>query len=365
MGQFADPQDTTEDVQAVLDTAKDAVVARFTQVTAYADDAMKTAMDMLIELEKAAEDFDYTVPTIGAFFPKPIVYDFNVGDPPTPPQIDLPMPDFPVDPVLAAVGLMTNIETYLQNVLNNGAPAVNPAVEAQIWNRGFERDQIARANARDALTAEWAKRGFDLPDGILVATLTQEEIDYEHKRLDLSRDISIKQYETAFENTKFIISSILKMEELIIQAAWEGNRSLVMKYNADVDGFKAKISGAVEVLKAFVDRYKGEGEVYKAKAQAQAAIAEVDVKAAEAVINVAIAQMQLFLKQAELKLTNAEAQAKLRVTAAEAGGRIAAALASGAFSGVSVQAHLSAQGTAHKSYTGNEGLSEVHAFQEK
>ena len=238
-------------------------------------------------------------------------------------------------------------------------------MKCKFGSAGQERDQLARDAARANLTAEWAKRGFDLPDGILVATLTQEEVDYRNKRLDLSRDISIKQYETAFENTKFIISSILKMEEVIIQAVAEGNKSLVTEYKAEIDGFKAQVQAAIETVKAYVNRYKGEGEVYKAKAQAQAAIAEVDVKMAEAMINVALAQIQLYLKQAELKMTSAEVGAKLRVAAAEAGGRIAAALASGAFSGISVQAHLSASGSTAKNYNGSEQLSETHYFTEK
>jgi hypothetical protein len=365
MGQFANPEVTTDDVEEIMTVAENTVVARFDQVSAYADNAMKTAMEMLGELEKAAEDFDFTVPSIGGFFPAPISLNFNIGDPPVRPDINMALPQFPEAPILAAIGLMTNIESYLQAVLTNGAPAVNPAVEMQIWQRGQERDQLARDAARANLAAEWAKRGFDLPDGILVATLTQEEVDYRNKRLDLSRDISIKQYETAFENTKFIIGSILKMEEAIIQAVSEGNKSLVAQYGAEVDGFKAQVTAAVETVKAFVDRYKGEGEVYKAKAQAQAAIAEVDVKMAEAMINVAIAQLQLYLKQAELKMTGAEVEAKLRVSAAEAGGRIAAALASGAFSGISVQAHLSASGSTQKNYTGSEQLSETHYFTEK
>ena len=46
------------------------------------------------------------------------------------------LPEFPERPSSTAIGLMTDIENYLQAVLTNGAPAVNPAVEMQIWQRG-------------------------------------------------------------------------------------------------------------------------------------------------------------------------------------------------------------------------------------
>ncbi len=352
----------TSDIQPIIDSATETVVERFAQASEYADDAMKAAMEELSKLEIAAEEFDFTVPSIGMFFPAPISFEFNPGDAPETPEVEIYLPPFPDAPILSAIALVTNIQARLQNDLATGPSGVNPAVEEQIWRREEERSLLARDEARANLTSEWAKRGFDLPDGVLVATLTQEEIDYRNKRLDLSRDIAIKQYEAAFENTKFIITQILALEQLLVTAVSEGNKNLIQKYAADMDGVKAKVQAAVERLKGIVSLYSAEGDVYKARAQAQAAIAEVDVKAAEAQINTAITQMQLFLKQAELHMHNAEAMARIRVAAAEGGGRIAAQLVAGAMSGVSVQAHLSAQSSAQKSYHSSESGSETHSY---
>ena len=360
MGAYVNPQNTTEEVAGLVDVAKNTVMDRFSLVTAYADDATKSAMEQLTKLEIAAEEFDFQIPSIGWFFPAPISLKFDPGTPPVAPTVELPMPAFPDAPILQAITLTTGILAYLENVLATGATGVNPAVEDLIWRREQERAQLARDEARSNLTAEWGKRGFDLPDGVLVATLTQEEIDYRNKRLDLSRDIAIKQYELAFENTKFIITQILAMEKILIDATAEGNKITIMEYSAQMEGAKVEVQAAVERLKALVDLYKGQGDVYKARADAQAKIAEVDIKGAEATINVAIAQMQLFLKQAELRMHNAEAIAKVRVAAAEGGGRIAAQLAAGAMAGISVQAHLSASGNIGKSYSGQEALTESY-----
>ncbi len=351
------------DIATVVETTKTTVEQRFAQVTEYADDAMNAAMEQLAKLEVAAEDYDFVVPTIGAFFPAPIAVGFNPGDSPTrPADVEIYLPEFPDAPILAAVAFITDIADHLQTLLDNGGTGMNPDVEEQIFHREEERAILARDEARANLTSEWAKRGFDLPDGVLVATLTQEEIDYRNKRLDVSRDIMIKQYELAFQETQFIIQQVLVMEKLVIDAVSENNKSLIQKYAADIEGIKGKIQAAVERVKGIVELYKGDAAVYEAKAKAQAAIAEVDVKAAEAQINVAIANMQLFVKQAELHMHNAEAVARIRVAAAEGGGRIAASLAAGALSGVSVQAHLSASGNAAKNYNASESASEGHSY---
>ncbi len=351
------------DIQPMVDSAQTTVTDRFGQAEAYADDAMKAAMQELMKLEIAAEEYDFTVPDIGIFFPAPIAYSFNPGDAPEEPEdTEIYLPVFPDAPILAAIALVTDIQAYLEDQLARGPSGVNPAVEELIWRREEERSLLARNEARAALVAEWATRGFDLPDGVLVATLTQEEIDWRNKRLDLSRDIAIKQYETAFENTKFIITQILAMEQLLVGAVSEGNKNLIQEYLADMDGAKTKVQAAVERVKSIVDVYKAEGDVFESKAKAQASIAEVDVKAAEAQINAAIAQMQLFLKQAELHMHNAEAVAKIRVAAAEGGARVAAQLVAGAMSGVSVQAHISASAGTNKNYNAGESASESHSY---
>ena len=360
MGAFVNPQNTTEEVGPIFTLAEQTVSDRFNLVTAYADEATKAAMEQLNRLEIAAEEYDFSVPSIGWFFPAPISLKFDPGTPPVAPTVELPMPAFPDAPIMQAITLTTGILAYLENVLATGATGVNSAVEDLIWRRELERSQLARDESRNALTAEWGKRGFDLPDGVLLAQLTQEEIDWRNKRLDLSRDIAIKQYELAFQNTQFIIQQILAMEKILVEAAAEGNKITIMEYSAQMEGAKVEVQAAAERLKAIVDLYRGEGDVYKARADAQAKIAEVDVKVAEATINVAIAQMQIYLKQIELRMHNAQAIAQIRVAAAEGGGRIAAQLAAGAMAGISVQAHLSASGQASKSYQGQESLSEQY-----
>jgi len=331
----------------------------------YADGVYHDTQTFLNELKNASDSFDPTAANLGMFFPAPISPYFNPGDAPVKPQVEIYLPEFPVYPVLQSIALLTSIQTTLQSDLSNGDTGINADVESEIWAREEERSRIALAEAKEKIAAEWGQRGFSLPDGVLVNNLAQVEIEYNNKRLDLSRDIAIKQYELAFQHTQFIIQQILAMEAMVLDAVNKSNTISIQGYAAEIEGYKTKVQAAIGKLDAQIKAYEGEASVYRSKADAQAAIASVDVKAAEAEINTAIAQMQLFLKQAELNMKDKEVMAQLRIAAAEAGGKIAAALSSGIFSGVSVQAHIGGTGQVSKSYSGQEQLSESHSYKEK
>jgi hypothetical protein len=359
------PQDSAAAVDRVVTDAESAVAERFTRTEELATGFVDTAEGFLDSLLNATIASSFPQPIISDMKIKPIAYDFNPGDPPVEPSTEIYLPVFPVDPVLQSIALVAGIQTRLTSDLVNGVTGINPAKESDIWYRDQEREALMVNEAKEKIAAEWSKRCFDLPDGVLVAQLTQAEIDYRNKFLDRSREIAVKQAELAFQNTQFIIKSILDMNQLLITAATEGNKITISKYGADLEAFKTKVQAAISKVDEAVKAYEAAGSVYRAKAEAQASIAQVDVKAAEVNINATISQMQLFLKQAELYISRARDISQLRTAAAEAGGRIAAQLAAGALAGVSVQAHISAQSTASKSYSGQESLSENYSHQIK
>jgi len=362
-GFYVNPSTTSTEVESLISDSQALVTARFEEAMGYADGVMQDAAGFLSSLQSAASGI-FIPASINPSFPAAISYKFNIGEAPVAPEAEIYLPAFPVYPTLNAIALVTAIQARLEENLANGATGVNANVENEIWNREAERAVIALDEAKEKAASEWGQRGWTLPDGVLVSSINQIELEYTHKRLDLSRDIAIKQYESAFQNTQFIIQQILAMENLLITAVAKGNELLIDSYKAEIDVFKSKIQLAIEKLGFQVKVFEASGQVYRAKADAQAAIATVDVKAAEAEINMTVARAQISLKQIEMAMKNFEAMAQLRVAAADAGGRIAAAMASGIFSGVSIQAHISGGATVGKSYQGSEQLSETHQLSE-
>lgn len=363
-GQFVNPSSSLPEVQSIISDATQIVTDRFAEAMSYADGAYNDVASFLNALQSAADSYGGSMVFLNPIFPDPVSPFFNLGDAPVKPEVEIYLPEFPVYPVLRSLSLLTGIQTDLESRRAIGGTGLNPAVENEIWWREEERSRIALAEAKEKIVAEWSQRGFAVPDGVIVSQLTQMDVEYANKRTDLSRDIAIKQYELAFQNTQFIIQQVLAMETLVLNATSQANEVSIRGYMAEIDGYKSKIQAAIGRLEAQIKAYEGEGNVYRARADAQAAIAGVDIKAAEAEINMAIAQMQLFLKQTELNMKNSEVRAQLRVAAADAGGKIAAALASGIFSGVSVQAQISGSGSAQKQYSGQESLSESYPHKE-
>lgn len=357
------PETTSTEVGSIIADAQDVVGQRFDQAMEDGQTLLQMTMEIIGGLGDAVGNEALIVANLGSNFPDPISIYFNPGDPPTAPEVELYMPAFPTAPILSVIELLTGIQAKLEYDLAHGGTGLNPDVELEIWRRGEERDRIALDDAKEKVAAEWSKRGFALPDGSLAAQLTQVETEYMNKRVDVSRDIAIKQAELSYQYSTFIIQQILAMEQIIINATAEGNKSLIEGYKADMDGYKSKVQGAVEKLGALLKAYEVGGSVYRAKADAQAAIAGVDVRVAEARINTAVSQMQLFLKQAEINMRNREVMAGLRVEAQKAAGQIAAQLAAGMFAGVSVQAHISAGAQATKAYFGQEQSQESHPHQ--
>jgi hypothetical protein len=358
------PATTTEDIDYIIDAANDKVEQRFEQAIEDGRDLLQSTMEIIGALGDSIGEASIVVADLGSQFPDPISIYFNPGDPPTAPEVELYMPEFPTAPILSVIEFLTGIQTKLEYDLAHGGTGLNPDVELEIWRRGEERDRIVLDNAKEKIAAETSKRGFALPDGSLAAQLTQAETEYMNKRVDVSRDIAIKQAELSYQYSIAIIQQILAMEKILIDATAEGNKSLIEEYKADMDGYKAKVQGAVEKLGALLKAYEVGGNVYRAKADAQAAIAGVDVKVAEANINTAVSKMQLFLKQAEVNMRDREVFASLHLEAQKAAGQIAAQLSAGIFAGVSVQAHISAGATASKSYSGQEQSTESHPHQE-
>ena len=235
MGNNVNPQNDTADVEGLITTAESAVVDRFTMSEELASGYSDAAQGFLDSLLQAADVSNFPMPILANQAIPAIAYKFNPGDAPIEPNTEIFLPAFPVDPILQTIAIFTYIQAKLQYDLTNGVTGIDPAKENDIWYRDQEREAIMVNEAKEKIAAEWSKRCFDLPDGVLVAQLTQAEIDYRNKFLDRSRDIAIKQADLAFQNTQFIKKTILEMNQILITAVTDGNKTTIAQYGADLE----------------------------------------------------------------------------------------------------------------------------------
>ena len=171
--------------------------------------------------------------------------------------------------------LMEKIRSKILNDLTTGSTGLKPEIETAIFEREQERALLAHQDTMDRIASEWAKRGFSLPNGVLTALFQEEEINYENKRLDVSRDIAIKQAELALQNEHFMIEKGLSLETIAIglfnavaDRTFQASKALA---ELSIAAFQANVA-KYGILN---DIYKTRAAVYETQIRAELAKAEV------------------------------------------------------------------------------------------
>ena len=201
----------------------------------------------------------------------------------------------------------------LQAVLNErivGGTGLAPAVEQAIWDRARSREtQISLANEAEVMRNSEAF-GFQLPSGVLAAQLRDAQQAYYDKLSGLSRDVAIKQAELEQENLKQTIDAGMrlegqlidysyKLEQMSFDAAKFAADNAIQNYNAQIEHFKALLSGYntyAAAYKTIIDAELSKVEVYKAELQGEQTKAQVN----QALVQQYKAQVEAGLSQVEI-----------------------------------------------------------------
>ncbi len=274
-----------------------------------------------------------------------------------------------------------------------GSTGIDPDVENAIFNRESERALLEHERTLSRINASWAKTGAPIPNGALAALLQDEEINYTNKRLDASRDVSIKSFELTDQNTRFAIQQAVGLESALI--AWannvaertfqvskaavdsqlsrhkivtdsvaahsdaivrealgkiEYNKGLISQYAARVETYRARIQGEAARLDAVVRGYEGQIAAFKAETDFDISRAGLDLKVIDARINQALANGNLFIKDAELRMRHYEFLNQLKVEAQKGAAQIMAQLVAGALASINVSASVGASASAGVSF---------------
>jgi len=298
----------------------------------YARDWMRIAQEHIQKLSDLAQNLAgidiNIITTLGDITP-PTLEDF-VATAPTAPVIELNMPsDLETDDVEGA------LHNKLLNDIQEGGPAIPEDVEDAIFKRDSERAELLHLDELDSISAEWSKRGFTLPNGMLASNIAQAVINHFNKRKDVSRDIAIESFKLGDANTKFAIEKGLQ---------WLATR---------IETYKAKIQAEIARIDAVIKAYLGQVEVYKGTAQVYMTLTDVQIKKFEADLKMALAKADLVIKDAELDMKNYELLNQLKIEAMKTISGVAAQGIAGALSSVSAGVHMSASNAASYGYNTN------------
>jgi len=413
---------TGKDIHEVITTAiaveENWIKEKFDSSMEKAESMLATTTSVLADLSDAMDEWQdlqlFYVPIYN-----PVSFYFIPGDLPEVPEPHYSTADSPDEPTLIEVDMpevnVPDVEGYLtvENMLYtadqiydtstyeavqnkllsdlaNGATGLNASVEADIFNRDFERAFQEYQDTRERVISEWSSRGFDLPNGMLTSQLYKVESEYSNKRYETSKDIAIKQAELAFQNSQFVIQQLIASSQFITNFRinlWAGmtniaqtmvsiadivskielskttaqlayNKGLLDIYIAEVDAWKSIIGMSLEKAKNEITLYEQQVRAYGSKVQALATVADVDVKVGDMRNTQVTAEASFNIEKAKLFLAQQTTKLQLRIQAINAVATITSQLAAGMYSGVSVSASAQQNISASEQFQRNNSINE-------
>ena len=205
-----------------------------------------------------------------------------------------------------------NALAWCNRAIMQGGTGINPAVEAQLWERGRSRIMSeAGAAEREALT-QVAARGFVLPPGVLTGRLHQIRLDTQGKLAEQSRDISIKSFETEVENVRFAVEQILNQRVAALNAANDYIKALAAGPESAI-----KLATGLAGLKS--DLARNLVSLYQAEAAALEPRVRLAITDAELRQQANVENMKAILATVEEKVKAAIAAAQMAGSMASAG----------------------------------------------
>lgn len=317
-----------------------------------------------------------------------ITTDFGVAFPTGLDDITLPTTqDFTFSEREYISDLLSHVKAKIDAGVLNGGTGLAASVEDDIYQRDAERNELAVQQNVDRMIDEWSGRGFSLPSGVIVSSVSDI---FEKSRMDsltVSREIRIKQAEMAKEHEQFLITNGISLETVLIahhdrimdralQAATSILQIGIAIIEAQVrliigkiDIYKNELDARIVIEKFKLEKYAQAVVVYSKKIdaiatkanaltnlyQADTAVYSATIQKAEAYARLQVAQQEITVRnlQANLELAGRAAEANMRayentanvkIQAAQAGATVRASQLNGILGAISTVIQLASSG---------------------
>lgn len=226
---------------------------------------------------------------------------FNVDDPNIVEPTSDVLRSFSYDEGNYSSGLLSALNQWLLDSVENGRTGLAEAIEQALWNRAREREEYLVKKEKAEIEQKFVSRGFSQAPGSLLTRLQQAEQEAQTKISSLNRDISIKQAELAQQNTQFAVDKGIVLESRLMQMHSE-RYERILRAAVSTAELSYKLLDALFSMQRFkLEVYKVKADVYDARVRAFASI----VEAYKAEVNAAIAKAELNksrIEQDRLKL---------------------------------------------------------------
>jgi len=232
---------------------------------------------------------DYTIPQVPAFIdisiPEAPSIVIDTFDETAPDVHTLVAPDLTAYEILDREDDITAcVDTLIASLCDisaNGGNLINTQVETNMWARDFDREEQLSQKAQAEVATDMASKGFGLPNGVLLARLTQARQDGQDKQHTAVRELAIKRADLEQDTFKFVVGQIKDFEQMKYDQ-WLGITNL------SLEQYKYTNQLALDLYNTNVQRVQLEFELYKTAAQ----VYEVIVKSELAKVEVYRAELE-------------------------------------------------------------------------
>lgn len=243
------------------------------------------------------------------------------------------------DPYIST--LLDTLKSKLYIWLNDGVTGLSRATREAMFLKGSEKEVLLKQELRDKLASEWAERGLDLPDGVLMNALARIDSEYQDKQLEKTRKITEESQKIAIETTRLVIEQTREIETaLMAYASGREDRKIrvaegILKASSDI------IDVLIRYYNSLADVDKANARIYSAYVSALSSMNSAKAGLMSTIISAKsqVAEAQVKVDEANLTLDMQEGILQATAKAAEANAK--ASLAGSAISGVNVNASVS------------------------
>jgi len=352
----------TTEINEASNIVSSLIYSKFNEATSYASASVTNAQTALASMAAAFQslsavtftpvDFDPVSPNITSSISNAILDVGTVGT-------SAFTEDFPGNIIAVSADFQARIDTYLALVdsLLVSITEGNASVEALIYDRARQRQEIQNLAQYTEAETFFSARGFAIPTGALVGKLQEISIEIERNNANLNNDILVEAAKLAQSNAMFVIekqTSVL-LEEMKTTIALIDNysRTAINEYIAKVDAYKALIQGKLGDLEAQAKAISARADAIKALAYVESVGVEAQVKNAEITLANAKAAAEIAIKNAEVEIETSLRTRTAGLEAYKAAGQIMAQLAASALTSVNASASMGFSGSVSDGYSAN------------
>lgn len=205
-------------------------------------------------------------------------------------------------------GLLTALQTTLQDRIINGGTGLGQAAETAIWERGKEREARSQAEAIARLE-QMEELGYPLPPGIYLDARTKIITETDYAERGHSREVMIESARLELDNVKHALTTATQLEGQLMDYSNSVEQRLFESTRYATEAGISIYNARVQAFTSMVEVYRTKAQVYEIRVRAETAKVEAyraEVAAEEAKASVNRALVDQYRAEIEAALSSIE-----------------------------------------------------------